>query len=113
MDIPLPPQSYPRKPNLKPHISNQTAGSILNSILTPPFDSKCEALNSVFLGTIEVEGVYPFLQPSWKKTRKSLYMNALVNLGGTVRILLTLITLGATGYGVWWFCSTRPDVKKT
>lgn len=30
-----------------------------------------------------------------------------------VRILLTLITLSAAGYGVWWFCSTRPEVRKT
>src|SRR5689334_24995745 len=24
-----------------------------------------------------------------------------------------MITLSAAGYGAWWFCSTKPDVKKT
>jgi hypothetical protein len=28
-----------------------------------------------------------------------------------VRILFTLISLGAAGYGLWWFSSTRPEVR--
>jgi hypothetical protein len=28
-----------------------------------------------------------------------------------MRILLTLITLGATGYGAWWLFNTQPEVK--
>jgi len=36
-----------------------------------------------------------------------------LNLENCVRILFTLFTLGSIGYGIWWFSSTRPEVKKT
>ena len=38
--------------------SNKKSGLILSSILTPIFYSIVEALNAVFLGAIESEGVY-------------------------------------------------------
>ena len=55
--IVLPPQTYPRKPSLKLSNFQQKFGVNINSILTPNFCWKFDALNRFALGKFEVERV--------------------------------------------------------